>query len=125
MVILDSSVIIALFKDSDIHHERAKKYFYSDEDLVIPTCALNEILSVLKMRNGLEAVKNCTEFIYNSENIDIYDMGNELVDEAVQFFAKHKNNLSMTDTLLLTLSRKTKIPLLTFDKELEKLTHTL
>lgn len=121
MVILDSSVVIAIFKDSDIHHEKAREIFYREDDLVIPTCALIEILSILKMKNGLGAVKNCTDFLYKAENIDIYEMSHELVDEAVQHYIKHKNNLSFTDTLLLTLARNTEIPLVTFDKELAKI----
>ncbi len=121
MVILDSSVVIAIFKDSDVHHEKAKEIFYREDDLVIPSCALIEILSILKMRKGLEAVQKCTEFLYNAKNIDIYEISNELVDEAIAFYVKHNNNLSCTDTLLLALSQKTKIPLITFDKELEKI----
>ncbi|MCX6733749.1 MAG: PIN domain-containing protein [Candidatus Peregrinibacteria bacterium] len=121
MVILDSSVVIAIFKDSDVHHEKAKEIFYREDDLVIPTCALIEILSILKMKKGLDAVQKCTEFIYNAENIDIYEISNQLVDEAIQFYIKHKNNLSFTDTLLLALSNKTKIPLITFDQELAKI----
>ena len=121
MKILDSSVVIALFKADDVHHEKAKQIFFQVDDCIIPNYILVEVLSILKMKCGLEAVKKCTEFLYNSEGIDIHEIHQETFDEATTYYVNHKNNLSFPDALLLRLSKKTKIPLMTFDKELEKL----
>lgn len=121
MKILDSSVVIALFKIDDAHHEKAKEIFFDADDFIIPNYILVEVLSILKMKGGIEAVEKCLQFLYNSEGVDIHEIHPETFDEAVTYFTKHKNNLSFTDVLLLILSQKTKISLITFDKELEKI----
>lgn len=121
MKILDSSVVIALFKSDDIHHKKAKEIFFDVDDFIIPNYILVEVLSILKMKCGSEAVKKCLQFLYNSEDVDIHEIHPETFDEAVMHFITYHNNLSFADVLLLILSQRTKISLVTFDKELEKI----
>lgn len=120
MVILDSSIIVAYFRNNEIDHARAKKIFREHQTLFIPNFVLSEVLTVLKMKEGFEAAAGAIEFLVNSDDIEIVYINEDMFDSSIGYFVANKNSLSFVDTLLLKLANSEKIPLLTFDRELER-----
>ncbi len=121
MKILDSSVIVAFFRENELDHIRAVDLIQSSEDFVIPDHVLAEVATVLKIREGFEVANEALKYLLSTDGIKINEMQPELFWSAMDFFGKSKNNLSFTDTLLLLFSRENRIPLVTFDKELAKM----
>lgn len=120
MVILDSSVIIAYFRENEIDHTRAEKIFDKYKTLFIPNFVLSEVLTILKMKEGFEAAANAIEFLINSDDIEIIYIDEDMFDASIGYFVSNKNSLSFVDTLLLKLANSEKVPFLTFDRELGK-----
>lgn len=121
MKLLDSSVIVAFFREDELDHDIAAQMFRGNENFVVTDYVLAEVATVLKLREGFEAAKIALEYLVSIDGIQIYETKAELFWSAMSFFQKNKNKLSFTDTLLLLLSRENRIPLVTFDKELAKL----
>ncbi len=120
MIILDSSVIIAYFRINELDHARAEKIFRENNILVIPNFVFSEVVTILKMKEGFEAAANAVEFLINGDGIEIIYIDESLFDSSIGYFVANKNALSFVDTLLLKLVNSEKVPLVTFDRELEK-----
>ena len=115
-VILDSSVLIALFNDADSHHEAATKALgESKGDFEISTISLTEALS---------------SDLSDSER---YEMNNDIkkhfsplhpVDEKVAFLASQirasKRAIQTPDALISATAILAKAELWTFDRQLAK-----
>ena len=121
MKLLDSSVIVALFRGKDTCHDRAVEIFFKPDDFVVMDYVISEVLTVLKVKESVEIMQMCADFLANTSGIKIHETEPELYWSAMDFFQKTKNKLSFTDTLLLLLSRENRIPLVTFDKELARM----
>jgi predicted nucleic acid-binding protein len=121
MVLLDSSVIIAYFRENERDHKRAEKIFDENRELRIPDFVLSEVLTVLKIRESMGKMVQALEFLINSEGIEIFYTDEDMFDSALGHFAANKNALSFVDTVLLKISEAQKTPLMTFDKELAKI----
>jgi predicted nucleic acid-binding protein len=118
--LLDSSVIIASFREKEDLHLIAKDILGSLGDFVVPDYVLAETLTVIKLREGFEEAKNCHEFLTSSEHISIRSTSPEEFEKALIFFMAHHNNLSFIDTLLMILHEQENFSITTFDKDLEK-----
>lgn len=124
MKILDSSVIIALFRKNELLHKKAVELFMQDENYLIPDDVLAEVLTVLKIRENFEKAQAGANFLLNVENIEIRETDSEIFQKALDFFLNNKNRLSFIDTLILVLSREEELEVATFDKDLAKLLKT-
>lgn len=120
MMILDSSVIVAMFRKDDVHHKEALKIWKTWKNFLLFDHILSESLTVLKLRENLDIASNCAEFLMKNEKITIEQISLKDIEDTVMFFIIDKNKLSFIDTLLLIQSQKRKIPLATFDKDLIK-----
>lgn len=121
MKILDSSIIVAFFRDNEESHVKAVNLIQSSEDFVVLDYVLAEVATVLKLREGLQLAELALGYLKSTDGIKIHETEPELFWSTVSFFSRNKNKLSFTDTLLLLLSREYRIPLVTFDKELAKM----
>lgn len=120
MIILDSSVIIAYFRTNELDHARAEKIFQENNILLVPNVVFSEVVTILKMKEGFEVAANAIEFLINGDGIEIVYIDENLFDSSIGYFVANKNALSFVDTLLLKLANSEKVPLITFDRELEK-----
>lgn len=120
MKILDSSVIISIFRKQEKNHKKALRIFMSDEKFLIPDYAIAEILTVLKIKEGLETANKCYDFISNTKDMEIIPIEWNIFEKTAKYFSANKNKLSFVDTALLMLSKENKIELMTFDKDLQK-----
>lgn len=121
MILLDSSVIIAAFKHEESHYKEALQIFEYGQNFILIDHVLFEVGTVLKMREGLEVSQNCIDFLLNTEGIEFTKATEEETEETIIEFQKEENKkLSFVDTLLLIIMNTRKIPLATFDKDLQK-----
>ncbi|MDP2643018.1 MAG: PIN domain-containing protein [Candidatus Peregrinibacteria bacterium] len=120
MKILDSSVIISIFRQQEKNHKKALQIFISNEKFLIPECVIAEVLTVLKMREGLKTANKCYDFISNTKDVEITPIENIIFNKALAYFSQNKNNLSFVDTILLVLSKENQMELISFDKDLQK-----
>jgi predicted nucleic acid-binding protein len=116
--LVDSSVWIALFLMHDTQHKKAEQTIKNITGIIyLPYCVLSEVTTVLTYKHSKA---QADAFIaYAEENKDIRLMENTLDDDMASF-KKVKHAISFTDSSLLGLSKKLKIELITFDKQLER-----
>ena len=122
--ILDSSVIISLFRQDEPLHEIAKDTFQSGNKFWVLDHVIAEVLTVLKIKEPPHVYQQCEQFLTQNEDIIIIYTDPPLFQQVQYFFVSNHNKLSFVDALLLLKSKTENIPLLTFDKELQKLTQT-
>ncbi|PKL36503.1 hypothetical protein CVV38_01190 [Candidatus Peregrinibacteria bacterium HGW-Peregrinibacteria-1] len=120
MIILDSSIIIAMFRNNEKHHGDAVAIWKSGSDFLLFDYVLSEVLTVLKIREGHDVADRCADFLTNNLKIFIEQIDEIQLSKAVSFFRDVKNNLSFVDTVLLLQSKERAVPLATFDRELAK-----
>lgn len=120
MIILDSSVIVAFFRPLETLHENAKNVINSADHCMIPDYVLAESLTIIKIKKGFEAMKNCGYFLVNNEHFTIRTTTSLEFQNTLQFFTEHENNLSFVDTLLVILNQQEQVPVETFDKDLQR-----
>lgn len=120
MKVLDSSVLIALFRTGETLHEKAVRLFMGKEDFLVMDYVLGEVITVLKLRESFEVSKKCLEFLTSVEGIKIVETDSETFWSAIDFFSENKNKLSFIDTLLFLFSKEHDLQLITFDKDLKK-----
>ena len=120
MIILDSSVWIALINNDDSCYEKArnivKNIFY--EDIDIYDFIFTEILTVLRKKTS---IKLCSKFIrfIDKTKIGITLNNEKLIKLANNTFFKF-DKLSYTDCLILASALLSEARLVTFDKNLQK-----
>ena len=119
--LVDSSVIIAAFRQNETCHKQALNILQAAEKIIILDLVLSEILTVIKMREGLEVAKKVADFLTCNEDVMIEKLDDDGYEETLNFFKNNKNKLSFVDTALLIFGKVKKITLTTFDKDLGKL----
>lgn len=120
MILIDTSVWVALMDSQDSCHHQAKSLvkdmFY--EDVGIFDHIYSEILTVLRNKTSDE---NCAKFIeylkYTKININFSSRESFFLAKA--FFFKFPK-ISFIDSLLMAFAKETNSDLITFDKELKK-----
>jgi predicted nucleic acid-binding protein len=124
MILVDTSVLFAFFDPNDSCHTLARKLFLElpKNQILILEDVLKELLTVVNLRKGSDVSK----IIYNELNNDdrevmLYNFTSLEFFDFINNFQTIKNTkLSLIDLELLYLSTKNNIPVLTFDKNLNK-----
>lgn len=120
MSLLDSSVLIAFFRENDSSHQLALDIFHQFDSFLVLDYVLAETLNVLKQKENLTVCKFCNDFIRNSDCFEIHATETNFVSEVTNFMVQHDDKLSFVDTLLLMKAWQADSELLTFDKSLQK-----
>lgn len=120
MILIDSSIIIAAFREQEEHHNDALAILASAEKVLLLDIVLLEIITVLKMRENHGRAVKCMDFLTKNKDITFERVNDKDFFSALHFFREHKNNLSFVDTALLTVVNTRNITLATFDKDLQK-----
>lgn len=120
MLLIDSSIVIAAFREQEEHHKDALSILASAEKILLLDVVLLEIITVLKMREGHTRAIKCMDFLTKNKDIIFERVNDKDFFATLDFFKKYKNNLSFVDTTLLTVVNTRNIPLATFDKDLQK-----
>lgn len=114
--IVDSSVWIAYFYESDTQHEKARKIVNNLVAPLIPEYVLLEVTTILRLKKQEEALKRFVDLtITGGAYLPVGNLGLEI---ASCFSDIKYRKLSFVDVGLALLSKKYKV--VTFNKELEK-----
>jgi predicted nucleic acid-binding protein len=116
--LIDSSVWIALFLQSDTQHRKAGRIIDTIRGKIyVPYCVVSEVATVLTYKHSkVQADAFCR---YLDAHKDIFLINNVIEDE-LSFFVNSNVRISFTDTALLFLTRRLPATLITFDKQLEQ-----
>ncbi|MBI4121774.1 MAG: type II toxin-antitoxin system VapC family toxin [Parcubacteria group bacterium] len=122
MVLLDSSVWVALFHDDDSQHERAIKIVDEiDGKIGLPHSIAFEVANVLTYK---ASKATADAFLFHAiNNRDIEIMPDNFIAGSF-LFLETKKQISLTDVSLVVLAKQNKYDLFTFDKQMEGLFRT-
>lgn len=120
MILVDSSIIIAAFREEETLHQEALEILRDAGKILLLDSVISEIATVLKIRESHGISVQCLDFLMNNRDITIHHSSPEDFEKTLSFFQREKNKLSFVDTALLLLGKKKGIPLATFDKDLGK-----
>lgn len=117
--LIDSSVWVALFLDFDTQHTRASRLLSRLKGRIhLPYCVTNEVVTILTYKHSKQQADRFIAFIEGNRDIILQE--DNIVDELV-FFKTLQTRISLTDAALLLFSRNLKVKIITFDKQLERL----
>lgn len=125
MILVDTSVLYAIFEVTDTQHQKAKDTYFKipNNQILITDSVLKELFTLVNRRKDSQI----TAQVYNELDQDprkptIYNFDTLEFFEFLDFFINlKKNKLSTTDLELLFLHKKYNFKVLTFDEELNKL----
>ncbi len=120
MILVDSSIVIAAFREAETHHLEALEILNLAGNILILDYVLLEVATVLKLKEGHKTATCCLDFLTNNENVFIKSLEDHELQETITFFQKNKNKLSFVDTALLVFKKMHHTSLATFDQELIK-----
>lgn len=122
MRILDASVLVAAYIEKDLHHAKAKELLESipqDERILLNDYLVNEIVTVMLRKYGLQKAKDILEYLTSNSKIAIQHTSEEDFQLIVRRFQKQTSALSFVDCSVLCLSDSGGCKIETFDKALE------
>ncbi len=120
MILLDSSIIIAAFREDEKHHYEALKILRSGSDFMLLDHILSETLTVLKIKEGHKVAKNCLHFLLNNQKIAFQQVSQITLTNTIKYFEENQTTLSFVDTILFIFCKEKHMLLSTFDKDLQK-----
>ena len=119
MMIIDSSVWIALYDRSDNQHARAVDKSGTSANVVLPEYVVLETSSILLLKAGKDVAEKFLSYALGSSEVTILHSSPEFFHATVQLFRLDSNKkLSFVDTSLLLLSELHEI--VTFDRVLAR-----
>lgn len=119
MMILDSSVWVALFSERDSQYHKALKIAPSFKSVAITEYIVLETSTLLFAKAGKETAEKFFEYALNNKEVELLFSSQDMFYGTLQLFRKAKDKkLSFVDTSLLYLSSEHEV--ITFDKELGK-----
>ena len=117
--LVDSSVWGALFLDFDTQHRKAERLFSKLKDRIyLPYCVLNEAATVLAYKHSKKQANQFLSFVEENHDIDLLEDNSA---EEILFYKSLDEKISFSDAALLLFTKRLKVSLLTFDKQLERL----
>lgn len=121
-VVVDTNVLIYdTFEDSVLHKE-AKKLLDKIERQIIPSVVLEEfIIFLVKIGVSKDFTKRKIKEILTSERVELIPLKREDFKFALHLISGRDLSFRrINDKLILSLTKRRKIPLATFDAELKK-----
>jgi predicted nucleic acid-binding protein len=115
--IIDSSVFVAFYSETDIQHADAVEFFghFNEATLIVHPYVIQETTSVLCYRLGYKAAVPFLEHILKATNISISPVA---VAEDINAFLGLQKKVSLTDSTLIRLAKTLPAELVTFDKQM-------
>lgn len=121
MILVDSSVFIALADKSDQWHEAAKELLpgIKRETLIVSDLIIAEVLTVIGKRCGGKPAEQLYHFFLDS--CDIFPLDEEARDNAVRICVRFDGRLSLSDSLSIWIMEKKCISsILSFDSDFDR-----
>lgn len=122
MIVLDTSILISLLNEKDIHHNAAVELFKElekkDEGLAISNYIINEAVTVMLRRRGLEMAKLLNDFLLNYKKLEVFHIDEKGFSEILDIFNKQSDHLSFTDCTIVWMAKKQGFTVKSFDDNL-------
>lgn len=117
--LVDSSVWVALFLDFDTQHRKAEQTVRKlSGTIYVPYCVIAEVAAILAYKHSKRLADNF--ILYVRDNRDFEVVNDDALDE-MDFYQTIPHKISFVDAALIFLSGKLDAPLVTFDKQLERI----
>jgi len=124
MVILDTSFLVAYFREADVHHAKALKLAEElrGEKMVITFLVFQELASILNRKVSTEFSASVTKrLLMPDSSIELFKLDESYFEEVLALYESlGPHSFSYVDVSLIHLSKELELSVLTFDKELEK-----
>lgn len=118
MVVFDSSVWIALFIDSDVHHAKALEFLKSATGFIyVPYIVIEETATLITYKQSKEQADKFVAFIKDDARTVIAD---SMAERDIDMFLRNPRRMSFADVSIMTFARSMSLRLRTFDKEMER-----
>jgi hypothetical protein len=125
MYLVDSCVWIASKRVKDVFHEKARevvKRIVSGEvgKVLVTDYIIDEVVTFLKVRDGVGPAKEALEDLLKSELIEIVFIDSLHFEKATEVFKKYEN-LSFTDATSVVILREKKLDgIISFDEDFDE-----
>jgi len=123
MILVDSSIFIALADRHDQWHTAAKKFVpgLCDEPLVISDLIIAESVTIIGKRSGGKAAVRM--YHYFVDNCEIVFTDDSLLSKAMEILLRYDGTLSLSDSVSVEIMRTKKIKkILSFDSDFDRVT---
>lgn len=119
VLVLDSSFLISLYAVSDCNHHKAVQKFRSSggESLLLPAIILDETLTVLNYKEGIDAARLAYEKLSDNQGIRVYELSPAEKAGVLDLFFRLKK-LSVADASVVYLSKKFGAQALCYDRQI-------
>lgn len=123
MVILDTSFLVAYFREVDVHHTKALKLAEElrGQKMVITFLVFQELVSILNRKVSTDfSTSVAKKLLLPDSNIELFKLDESYLAEVLELYGKLGPHLfSYADISLIHMSKELELPVLTFDKYLE------
>ena len=124
LLVLDSSVIVAAFREEENKHEECKKLLEDAINgkhvVILPTICLVEIVSAIRRRTDSKplAIK-IRDYLLSIDNLYFIEITKSVAEKASDISIE--TGLKGMDAIIVQIARENKASLITLDKEMENL----
>ncbi len=118
MYLVDSSLIIAKFRENEEKHESANQFIAQLGEFVITDYILGEVATVLQIRSGKKAALEAIDFLISTKGVLHTRLTQEELEMTLDLFMKQEEDISFVDASILILSKERKYNMATLDKGL-------
>ena len=120
MHLLDANVIIAIFREWVNDHKEAANFASSLTEFAISDYVLGEILTVMKIKDGLQEAKAALDYLINNKKVHLARLTQDELARTIAFFHDSKTDISFVDASLIVMAKGRDMKLATLDKNLVK-----
>lgn len=120
MDIIDSSIIVAFYRQHERQHQEAVNFIGSFSAITITEYILLEVATVLLLREDKTIAKQAVNLLTTSADIILLRLTESEFKETIDLFQNQKGTLSFADMSLVVLKNMRKATIHTFDKALKR-----
>ncbi len=118
--LLDSNLIIAYFRTSELDHAASKDFIRKLDTFCICDYTLLEVMTVMLLKENKKDVERVLNFLRTNKDVTVLRLTQAEIGEALSLFIKQSKKASFTDISLMVLAKNRGLQLATFDTELSK-----
>ena len=121
MIFLDTTYIIALINENDIHHKKALKLMeeMDYEKKMINSVVLVEVLNILDKRNTQKDIDNIVKKLYGLDKIHCINSGN--IKNSINILKFFNGSINFADcTIIDTMITYRITEIISFDDDFDK-----
>ncbi len=117
--LIDSNIFIAFWSETEELHEKAKNILMdiNNRTIVIHPYIIAETTTVLSYKYGIEKSKDFLKYITTASNVKILPVS---ISFDIDLYSKNNKKISFIDMTLIGLAKEYGYVLVTFDKQMIK-----